>query len=270
MSQRAKARRKEREKQKRRNQQVWIIGGAAVVAVLVLILAIVANQPSEAPLPENILTRYQDLPQSLTEDGYPMLGDPDAPVRVEEFSSFSCPGCAQFDTNVFPSLVERVRAGEISFTYIPMRTGSIPNPDGAARTGLCAAQQGRFWEMHETLFLWHNQLGNQAFTNNRLLAGVEALGLNRDEFNTCFSSDEINQVLNRAQNEGVGSTPTVRVNGSDVAQATLEEVNTAIDNALALSGNRNRPPTPEPAETAEPESTPETEAESTPEATDQP
>ncbi len=121
------------------------------------------------------------------------------------------------------------------FTYVPLQTGSVPNAPGASRAALCAGQQGLFWEMHDVLFDWQTRYGNTAFSQNRLLAGVEQLGMNGAAFTSCFNSADISATLNAALNEEVSSTPTIRVNGVTVdgggtipSAATILE---AIDDA---------------------------------------
>lgn len=229
--------RQRRQKQQRQNQQRLIIVGIAIVAVLVVALFVVSNQPTDAVIPENVEARYEGLDRSLSTEGYPRLGDPDAPVVVEEYSSFSCPGCEAFHDTSFGAILERVRTGQVLFVYIPLQTGSIPNAPGAARAALCAGQQGQFWEMHDVLFEWHTLYGNTAFSQNRLLAGVDALGIDSPTFTNCFNSQSTTSVLDAAITEGVASTPTIEVNGVVVTSSesggipTTQDILTAINNA---------------------------------------
>jgi protein-disulfide isomerase len=228
--------RQRRKKEQNKNQQRMILAGIVVVAVLVIALIIVSNQPTEAYVPPEIGEKFDGLSYSPSLEGYPRIGDPDAPVTVEEYASFSCPGCEAFHSTSFNAILDRVRTGQVLFTYVPLQTGSLFNAQGAARGALCAGQQGMFWEMHDVLFEWHTLYGNTAFSGNRLQAGVSALGMNVDSFNGCFNSQSISNVLEAAQAEGVASTPTIDVNGVTVASEgggipTTEDILTAIDNA---------------------------------------
>ena len=90
------------------------------------------------------------------------------------------------------------KLGQVLFTYVPLNTGSIPNAPGASRAALCAGQQGRFWEMHDVLFDWQTRYGNTAFSQNRLLTGVEKLGLSSGDFTNCFNSADISATLDAA------------------------------------------------------------------------
>jgi len=229
---RARERKRERERERRRNRQLAIVAGIIVVALVLAGLFLVANLPADAPIPEDAIARVSNLRQGITEEGYPVLGNPDAPVEVRDYSSFSCPGCAVFHDDVFPQLLPRIESGEISFVYVPLQTGGIPNAGGAARTALCAGEQGKFWEMHEVLFDWHNRFVNTAFQGNRLTAGIEALGLDVEEYNACFNSARISDVLAAAQAEGVTSTPTIQIDGVTVGTPT--QLPTAADILSAI------------------------------------
>ena len=265
---RTRERKQAREKQQRRNRQLVIIGAVVIVAIGLIALSLVSNTPAEAPIPEGVETRYEGIERSRTVEGYPRLGDPDAPVRVEEFSSFSCPGCASFHETSFPALIDRVRTGEISFTYIPLQTGSIPNAKFSGKAALCAGEQDKFWEMHDVLFDWHTRFVNTAFSQNRLFAGAAALGLNESSFNSCMSGNPMEEVLSTAQGEGINSTPTIRVNGSTVG-LDLSEINDAITAAIPAGWTPSSDNESLDTATEEPEATEEAATDDT-EATEEP
>ena len=271
---RTRERRKQREQERKRNRQLLIVIAIAAIAIIAVVLVVFANQPAEAPILEVAFAEYVDVPQSVNEDGFPVLGNPEAPVQVMEYSSFDCPHCATFHADVTPAMVERAQAGEISFTYVPLyNTGGVPNGQGAARAAMCAAEQDAFWAYHTALFTWQGTYGNQAFAGNRLQTGIDNLGIDAGEWSSCFGSDRPDEVLvaaNGAANrlEGFSGTPTVTVNGVIVTDANgnssplLNDVNAAIDVALASA------PPPAVNETVE-EATP-VEEETVDEATEEP
>ena len=231
---RTKQRRDEREKQRQRNRILTLVGGLVAVAVIVLLLVITTNQPSDAPIPDGIETAYEGIERGFTEEGYPFLGDIDAPVVVEEISNFACPACRQFHEDVAPALKERARQGQIRFVYVPLAVGgAFPNAEGAAKAALCAGEQDSFWEYHDLLFHWQGLFGSP-FTQGRLLAGVDALGLNGGSFNSCFGGSDVQTVIDTGLVDGAGlGTPTIRVNGTTVEGITLEPIEQAIVTALA-------------------------------------
>lgn len=234
-SSRTREARQRRQKQRRQNKRVLALMGIVVVAVVAIAVVIVSNQPVEAYIPDDLSARYEGIRRSYSPEGYPRLGDPQAPVTVEEYASFACPGCEAFHSDSFDAVLERVRAGQAVFTYVPLQTGSVPNAPGASRAALCAGQQTMFWEMHDVLFDWQTRYGNTAFSQNRLLAGVEQLGLITSAFTDCFNSAATSATLSAAQSEDVTTTPTIRVNGVTMDQgATIpstQAILQAIDDA---------------------------------------
>ncbi len=250
---RTRDRRQERLQQKRRQQQITFLIAIVSLVVIAGILFIVVNQPASAPIPEGVFDRYQGIPQTTTDAGFARLGSPDAPVSVEEYSSFSCPACATFHQANADYILEQVRAGVISFTYIPLTLGSIPNAAGAARAAICAGEQNAFYEMHDALFDWHLNFGNQAFTQNRLSTGIENLNLNEGNYNSCIGSSRPDTVLSAATNSasarGIGATPTLVVNGN-ILQSTAELPN-AVASAFASSGLPAVPLAPPPVDPIE-------------------
>ena len=262
---RTRERKQERQKERQRNQQYLIIGAIVVIVVALVGFYALANLPSEAPLPDT-LDRYADIPQSVTSEGFPMLGDPAAPIEVVEYSSFSCTHCEEFHQNSFGELLDRVREGQIRFVYIPRELGSVPNAEGANRGAMCALEQGKFWEMHDVLFHWHDRFVNGAFQGNRISSGAEALGLDMTAFNSCFNSSRIDNLLGLASEDEISGTPSFRVNGAEV-ESSIEAITAAIDSLLQTNiGN----PQPTVAPTALVEPTVEaTDAVDT-EATDEP
>lgn len=267
---RTRERREERQRQKRRQQQITLAVAIGVIAVVVVGLIFLTSQPAEAPVPEAAATRYDQIEMTTNDQGFPVLGDPNADVKVVEYSSFDCPHCGEFHEGVFPGLLERVRAGDISFTYVPLYgTGGIPNGEGAARAAICAGEQGAFWSFHDALFSWQTIYGQQAFSQNRISAGIENLGIDRSQFDSCFGGSYPDEVLGNARQSAsdLGSqftgTPAVFVNGVPVAQ-TLNDINAQIDAALAAIPART--PTLEPTEVT----TTEAADEATEEATEAP
>jgi protein-disulfide isomerase len=256
-------RRKARERERRRQQ--LITGGIIIVALVVIavILVFVVNAPADAPIPDGALTRYDGIAQTRTTEGYPRLGDANAPVQVAEYSSFDCPHCRDFHDQSIDPILDRVRTGAVAFTFVPLYgTGSFANGQGAAAAALCAADQNLFWPFHDALFYWQGQFGNQAFTNNRISSGVDAFKLDRGAYNGCVGGGAVTDILNRARSQAAAllnytGTPTITINGVvplDQNQQPLNDANSIlarIDEEIARSPVVPTPATPASATTPE-------------------
>ena len=135
-----------------------------------------------------------------------------------------------------PRLVsEYVEPGLVRLEY---RDYAFRGPEAvrAAEAAACAAEQRAFWPYSNTLFL--NQRGPNSFTDARLKQMAEALGLNTAAFNSCVDSGEqrtlVEQSLKAGIAQGVDSTPTLVVNGTEIPEwHDWTAVMQAIDDALS-------------------------------------
>ena len=260
--------RQRRQKQRRQNKRLLVLFLVVALAIIGIAVVVVSNQPVEAHISDDLSVRYEGIERSNSPEGYPRLGNPDAPVTLEEYASFACPGCQSFHSDSLDAVLERVRDEQVLFTYVPLNTGSIPNAPGASRSALCVGQQGMFWEMHDVLFDWQTRYGNTAFSQNRLLTGVEQLGLSSDAFTACFNSAGISRTLDAAAKEGVSTTPTLRVNGVTVESSQAGAIPSAatilqaIEDATPADWGQASAPTQSalPADAAPTRSTPAADA----------
>ncbi|MBC8098674.1 MAG: thioredoxin domain-containing protein, partial [Armatimonadetes bacterium] len=247
---RAIERQKERQQQQRRQQILTIGGVLGVIALLALISLIANNSPVAADIPLGAVERYTGIVSGIDERGYPILGDTQtARVRVVEYASFSCPACLSYHEGAYSSVLDRVKAGEVTYTFVPMgQYGGLGGVEAAA-AALCVGEQDQFWAYHDTLFSWQSSYSAQAFTPNRLRTGVEKLGLNVDTYNSCLGSNRPNAVLTAADAEGralngFSGTPTLTINGKIMDSLSAEALNAEIDQALALLGGVVQPAVP--------------------------
>lgn len=161
----------------------------------------------------------------------PVRGNPAAKVTIIEFSDFQCPFCAR----VNPTL-DRIRQSYGDRVKIVFKDYPLPNhPQApkAAEAARCAAEQNKFWEMHDAMFA--NQ---RALEVPSLKQTARAIGLNGATFDTCLDSSKHADTV-RAGSElgdkmGVNSTPTLYVNGRAVLGAMpFENFKQIIDEELA-------------------------------------
>lgn len=217
--------RNKREKQAKRQKMIVLV---SVIIVSLLITSFIIFQ-SQKPIGEIKLIEEKTRPET---NGLTM-GNPDAQIVVEEFSDFQCIACTRFWTDFEQDFIDRyVATGDVLFIYVPF--SFIGNESfQAAEAAYCAEEQGRFWDYHDMLFLnWDGEnVGN--FSDRRLVAFAEELGLEADSFQTCLNSnrynDEVQEGLRYGRSLGVNATPTFSVNGQTVFGDTLF---TTIDEML--------------------------------------
>lgn len=182
-----------------------------------------------------------DIPQSITEEGFPMLGDSNAPVTVMQISSYSCPPCAAYTNEVFPLLLNRIRDGEIRYIFVPAWTFGGEGDGLASATGaICASEQGHFYSYSKLLFRAQPFYGNDAFTYERLLDFAGFIDLDIPTWEACYANPDTLALLDDALEyvyaiPDLTGTPTILVNSVIVPERDIDTINLAIDSALGNS-----------------------------------
>ena len=176
------------------------------------------------------------------------MGDPEAPIKIVEYSDYKCGHCGAFVFDTEPLLEEEyVKTGKVFFTSRSvggMLSGAEPML--AAEAAYCAGEQGKYWEMHDIIYA--NQTSPfSASGMNRWAKTVEVADL--DQFKACLSdhtyAERANQDEADANAAGVTGTPSFVisyiVDGEEVKQMLpgnypIEAFRQVIDEALAEMG----------------------------------
>lgn len=235
MSQERKSKRQERRtkvlQQERRNRLVMI--GFIILGAVLLVFAVV--WPQLRPIAEVVAVDPGTHPNPKDNS----MGDPNAPIKIVEFADFQCPFCERFHKETEPLLRQYyIDTGKVQYVYRSMGnfvsdniaraaaaqgtpTAANTESQDAALAAYCAGDQNKFWEMHAYLF--GNALGEDAgsYTDKRLAAIAKKVGLNMDQFNSCYSSgkfrDRVQQDFQDGKAANVTGTPsfiiTYTVNG---------------------------------------------------------
>jgi protein-disulfide isomerase len=204
-------RREKIQQQKTRSRLIMI----SLITLGAALLVFAFLYPTLKPIAEVVAVNV-DLPSTYTDN---TMGDPNAPIMIEEFSDFQCPFCDRFHTETEDLLKQYyIETGNVYFVYHSMGNWVSQNIGGlrtesqdAAAAAYCAGDQNKFWDMHAHLF--GNVLGEDvgSFTDQRLEAIAETAGLNMDEFNSCYDSGKYieltQQDLDAGTAAGVNGTP---------------------------------------------------------------
>lgn len=145
--------------------------------------------------------------EPLSLDGAPTLGSHTADVVVIEFSDFECPYCSRFAEQTMPALkTQYIDSGrvQLAFRHLPLANHARARP--AAASAVCAARQGRFWPMHDTLFA-----SRQRLADDDLRTHASASGLDLGPFEACLAGDaplDVERDLEAARALQITGTPT--------------------------------------------------------------
>ncbi len=134
-------------------------------------------------------------------------------VEIVVFSDFQCPFCAHFATAVREVQAKGV-AGiptTVKFKHFPLNIH--PAALLVHQASVAAAEQGKFWEMHDLLFSHQ-----AAVTRENLLLYAKSLNLDLERFRRDLDSERIKQLIeaDRVEGEklGVQGTPAFFINGN--------------------------------------------------------
>jgi protein-disulfide isomerase len=226
-----------------RMQRFGVIG---IIVVGALLVAAALIYPSLKPVGE-VASADSDKRPMANDNA---MGDPNAPIKIEEFSDYQCPYCARFYEETEGQIADTyVADGTVYYVYRSFGNFIGPESKAAAEAAYCAGDQNQYWEYHDILFA--NQTGENvgAFTDRRLQAFAEALSLDMDAFNSCFNSgkyvDRVEQDYQDGTTAGVTGTPafliTYIVDGEEkqrfIAGAyPFSEFQTQIEEALTEMG----------------------------------
>jgi predicted DsbA family dithiol-disulfide isomerase len=174
---------------------------------------------------------FEPLRFDIATAGHPSRGAANAPVTIVEFSDFQCPFCG----NLFPVLkeIEKKYADTLRVVYRQFPLTSIhPYAQKAAEAALCAKDQNKFWEYHDSLFENQNDL-----TVESLKSRAANLKLDTAAFNACLDSGKQNAAIRKdiadGNKAGVTGTPALFINGRPHREdSSFEGLSKAIDEEL--------------------------------------
>ena len=180
-------------------------------------------------------SRTRALPSSpVSVDSAPALGKPDASVAMLIYSDFECPFCSRFAQGIFPEVRKKyidpglVRAIFIHLPLENLHQRAVP----AAVASECAAERGKFWEMHDLLFQDPQRLDEGTLTSY-----AQKLGWRPEPFATCMARTDLTERIRAsaaaARSLGIESTPVVLM-GTRLPDGTVRVVR-RVDGAKPVS-----------------------------------
>jgi protein-disulfide isomerase len=186
-------------------------------------------------------------PPTMSVAGELYKGEPAAKVAIIEYADFQCPFCRRFESQVYPNIRDSyIRTGKLKYFHRDMplvfHQGAMP----AARAVHCASEQGKFWEMHDSL------LGDTASLSPADIdERAGKLGINVSELDKCIASDRFADIIQRGISEAsamqISGTPTFIIGTLDangnvmsvkktvVGASPFEAFKAAIDPLLAAA-----------------------------------
>jgi len=179
------------------------------------------------------------LAQDATAPGDFSIGSPDAPVKIIEYASFTCPHCANFHAAVFQDLKrDYIDTGKVHFTLREVyfdRYGLW-----AGMVARCGGDM-RYYGITDMLFEqqadWAGSDDPMQVLANLRTIGVAA-GLEGTAIDACLNDQTMAEALvtqfeTNMKADAVKGTPTLFVNGTMLSNLTYDDLKAVVDAELA-------------------------------------
>jgi protein-disulfide isomerase len=194
-----------------------------------------------------------------TADGGVRMGNPEAPIKLLEYGSLSCPGCAKLAQDGFAPLVTNyVASGRVSFEF---RSFAIHPQDVPLTVLVRCSSKEAFFPLVEQIYANFDAM-NAPYNDQATMARAEAAmqlapaqrwgafadtvgytqffaqrGVAVDQAKACLADlPKAKQVADYAQKygtEGVTGTPTLKINGTKLDESSWKALEVALQNAGA-------------------------------------
>ena len=221
-------------------QKQVLIGGAFVVAVIVLGLglALISNNQ-----PANISsTTPLTAPVSVQEDH--IRGVASSSVSVIEYGDFECPACGAYEPIV--EQLAKTYGDRVTFVFRQYPLYQIhQNAMISAEATEAAANQGKFWEMHDIVYAKQSDWSELAPADaaKKFASYAQEIGLDVNQFNTDLTAtstvERVTKQLALGDNAQIDHTPTFFVNLKQIPNPpTYDAFSSIINSALSTSTTR--------------------------------
>jgi protein-disulfide isomerase len=172
-----------------------------------------------------------------TAQGDMTLGRADAPVKMVEYASVTCPHCARFNNDVFPEFKKKyIDTGKVHYTFRELLT---PPSEVAAAGFLMArcAGKDKYFAAIDAVFRSQPEMAKTGDYRGILLRIGQSMGMTEAQFDACVGDEKSLKALNdrveEANKNKISSTPTFQINGKTVKEGemSLAELDAAVAEA---------------------------------------
>jgi len=180
--------------------------------------------------------------------GY-LVGKADAPVQVLEFGDFECPACGQWANLTEPDVRERlINTGQVAFRFFAFPLDMHKNTWPASNAVACAADQGKFIEMHDRVFAAQDRWNSEATDNPKaaLTQLASETGIDMGKWETCFDAQthyaSFKGNIEEGIRRGVSQTPSFII-GSKMIPGNIpfDEFKKYVDEAAVEAAAASKP-----------------------------
>lgn len=148
------------------------------------------------------------------------LGPADAPIKIFEFSDFSCPYCKTVAASL-RSAVARHPEIQLIWKDFPV-TSLHPESMTAHQAAWCAGEQEKFWEYHDKLFEAQGKFSRAIY-----LRIAQELNLKPSAFAACLDNNSAQRLIEASIEEGndlsIDGTPYLFIGDQIISGVITDE-----------------------------------------------
>ncbi|MCZ2222849.1 MAG: DsbA family protein [Chitinophagales bacterium] len=148
---------------------------------------------------------------SIIETKDVFVGDKKAPVILMEFGDYESEECAKVNEVIKKILEEHKGIVKFNFRHFPL-TKVHQRSQKAAEAAISAAQDGKFWEMHNALFANRRNLGTTTLKLHAKDAGINRKEMLEELMNGTYGQN-VHEDIAYGKKLGVTEIPTFFING---------------------------------------------------------
>lgn len=210
--------------------------GSVAMASAAATLPVAAGTAFAVDLPES--SGNVDMAEVLKPGPLPerALGDANAPVKIVEYMSMTCPHCAHFHNTTFEEIKKKyIDTGK---AYFVIREFPFdPRAAAAFMLARCAPEQ-QYFPFVSMLFKQQQSWATAQDARAALLQMSKMAGFSQESFEACLTNqkllDDVNATMQRGATEfGVNSTPTFLINGKKYSgDMSVESMSALIDSLI--------------------------------------
>ncbi len=163
-----------------------------------------------------------------------VLGDPDAPVELMEYASYTCPHCARFHAQVLPDLkANYIDTGKVKLIY---REVYFDRP-GLWASMMARCGGDRYFGIQKILYDEQSNWARSPQVVEELRNIGRRAGLSNEVLDACFQDAEMAQAMIEKSDAdmseyNIRATPTLVLNGKVHSNMSYNDLKKLIDKEL--------------------------------------
>jgi protein-disulfide isomerase len=197
----------------KQEQSVYYVPGAILLAGFIIAGAIYFTNKdnsgnvaanNKANTPAKTAPATGAAPKAISADEH-ILGNPNAEVKIVEYSDTECPFCKRFHVSMHSVIDSYGKDGKVAWVYRHFPLDSLHKKTRKeAQATECAAELGgntSFWSMLDKIYT--ETTSNDGLDPAQLPVFAKAIGLDVTKFNTCLSSGKMASVVDAQYQDGL-------------------------------------------------------------------